>query len=376
MRCSLEAHPGLAAVLVGGAGESATQPPVSSEDLGALCEAEELNALVYQRVAVWPGDPEWSAQVLALVGARAHADVAAELLRGAEIRRVLRALAEAGVRPILMKGAALAYTVYSSPAARARSDTDLLIAEHQVDRTRAVLASLDYGFAVHCSDLFSQFEAQKLDRFGVHHVFDVHWKISTQPVFENLLTYKEALARAQPVPALGDAALALEDVDALMVACVHPTMHHRNDEPVLWVYDVHLLAARLSSRQWEAFGALARSKRVAAVCLHRLHRAQALLGTDVPDAVLSALATSRQREPSAAYLASERRWHDELASSVAALPSLGARARLLRKVVLPDRDYVLDSYGLRGKPFVALLLPALYVHRIARGMRRILAGEK
>ena len=79
-----------------------------------------------------------------------------------------------------------------------------------------------------CDDLFSQFEMQKVDGFGVCHVFDMHWKISTQPVFDSVLTYGEMLPRAQPVPALGPHAMTAGLVDALLLACIHPVMHHQN----------------------------------------------------------------------------------------------------------------------------------------------------
>ena len=39
---------------------------------------------------------------------------------------------------------------------------------------------------------------EKTDAFGVRHVIDVHWKISTQPVFADVLTYEEMRSRAVP----------------------------------------------------------------------------------------------------------------------------------------------------------------------------------
>jgi hypothetical protein len=54
-------------------------------------------------------------------------------------------------------------------------------------------------------------------------------------------------------------------------------------------------------------------------------------------------------EPSAAYLASQKRWRHEFAA-------------------------VQD--GLRGKPLTAWLLPVLYVHRNALGAWKILSGKK
>jgi putative ABC transport system permease protein len=48
----------------------------------------------------------------------------------------------------------------------------------------------------------------------------------------------------------------------------------------------------------------------------------------------------------------------------------------LREVLLPSPDYMLALYGLRGKPLAAWLLPALYLHRNARGAWKVLSGKK
>jgi len=48
------------------------------------------------------------------------------MARVVELREVLAALAGAGLPVLLLKGAALAYTLYPEPHLRDRSDTDLL----------------------------------------------------------------------------------------------------------------------------------------------------------------------------------------------------------------------------------------------------------
>jgi len=45
-------------------------------------------------------------------------------------------------------------------------------------------------------------------------------------------------------------------------------MHHRRAHSLVWVYDVHLLASRLSAPQFDRFAELALEKQVAAVCAH------------------------------------------------------------------------------------------------------------
>ena len=342
----------------------------------SICDAEELSSLVHRRLIESACEDSWPLAIRETLSAQARARTAEELLRGAETRAVVEALAGAGIRPILIKGTPLAYTIYDAPALRPRDDTDLLVADTDVEPARRVLASRGYVTSVHCSELFSQFDVQRVDALGTRHAFDVHWRISTQPVFAGVLTYDELLRRAAPVPLLGPAALAPCAVDALLLACVHPVMHHRNLERVLWIYDIHLLASGLSTEEFRDFVERVHQKRMAAVCAHQLQLAQQTFNTRVPAVVLAALAGTRGSEPSAAYLASQRKWHDELIAGIRGLPTAGARMRMLREVLFPRSRYMFRLYGLAGTPFDWLLLPALYLHRNLRGAWNVVAGKK
>jgi hypothetical protein len=360
------------------AGRSASWPDlnITPDELIALCEGEQLVPLVYQRLAESSCADGWPSSLRDALSDSARRSAGEELLRGAETRAVIDALARSGIQPILIKGTPLAYGWYSTPASRPRDDTDVLIPSTQVASARDVFASLGYMTTVHCSDLFSQFEVQKTDGFGMTHAFDVHWRISTQPVFAELLTHEELLPETVPVPALGASAIAPRAIDALLLACVHPVMHHRSSERVLWIYDIHLLASALSAPEFDAFARLAQRKKVAAICVHGLRLAQVMFGTSVPVSVTAALSRAESREPSAEYLASDRRWHHELIASVRALPSLGERIHLLRGVLFPSPGYMLGAYGLRDKPLGPWILPALYVHRNLRGAWKMMSGKK
>jgi hypothetical protein len=204
----------------------------------------------------------------------------------------------------------------------------------------------------------------------------VHWKISTQPVFADVSSFDELLDGAQPVPVLGPNARAAGPIDALLLACVHPVMHHRNVECGLWIYDIHLLAPRLTASDFDELARRAQQKKVTAICARGLRLAESVFGTTVPAGVVDALAAAGRSEPSAAYLAPERRWHHELVSSLRALPHAGDRVRLLREVLFPRPDYMLAVYGVAGKPLAPLLLPVLYLHRNLRGASRVLLGRK
>jgi hypothetical protein len=341
------------------------------------CASEDLIGLVHQRMPAWSDAGGWPATLCADLAQRARGEAARELVRRNELISVLQALADADVHPILLKGTPVAYEVYSAPASRPRLDTDLLIRREALGRARDAMTNLGYTAPTQCDGelLFCQFALARDDHFGVEHVFDFHWKISTQSVFADVLTYDELAAGAVPVPALGPHARAAGPVHALLLACLHPVMHHRNIERLIWIYDVHLLASRLSAAELGRFAELAIAKRVGAVCAHGLAIARSRCGTRIPDHVMRRL-DSAGNEPSAAYLEPGRRWRHEFVASVRALRRWKDRLRLVSEVLVPGPRYMMGAYGVRSRALGFALLPALYVHRNVHGIWKVLAGRK
>lgn len=342
------------------------------------CADHDVTSLVDERLRGLEKACDWPPGVREALGERARALAAVELLRRRELNAVLDALAAEDIRPIILKGTALAYGLYDNPASRPRVDTDLLIRRHQVDAVRRVMARSGYSSPAYCEGelLFGQFPSTKTDQFGLAHALDFHWKISTQAVFADLLSYDDVSAEALPLPSLGVHARAAGPAHALLLASVHPVMHHRNVESLIWFYDIHLLASRLSERDLDRFAELAVARHVSAICAHQLAGARHRFGTSVSERVITRLSAITPREPSAAYLRMGRRWHDELVSNVRGLPRWADRVRLLREVMLPGPAYMLKAYGLPTSAVSAAMLPALYVHRLASGSWKILAGQK
>ncbi|MGH9147702.1 MAG: nucleotidyltransferase family protein [Vicinamibacterales bacterium] len=348
---------------------------VTPEQFVDSCRAQDLTALIHSRIGPEAG---WPSFVRELLAERVRIDAVEELLRRREIIAVLDALAAKGVSPILFKGTPLAYEVYEAPHLRPRCDTDFLIPRAHVEATRRVLESVGYSSTVYCGGelLFCQFEVQKRDEFGIDHALDVHWKISTQSVFADVLTYEELDAQARPIPALGPHARGAGLLHALLLACLHPVMHHRNDERLIWMYDAHVLASRLSRTEFDQFVALATSKRVLAICAHVLAAARARFNTCLPEPIAQRLKDAPDDEPTAVYLLHDRRWHHELSSNLRGLRRWRDRVRLLREVLFPAPSYMQRTYGLAPGSLGTFLLPMLYLHRGLRGGMNVLAGRK
>ena len=347
---------------------------VSTTELIQACMEQEVATLVHERIG--KSFRECPEEVSVALGQSARAAAAVEILRQIEITAAIEALARAGIKPVMLKGTPIAYTSYRIPSARPRNDTDLIVREPDVEAARQVLAQLGYAPTPHCDDLFSQFEVQKRDALGIAHVFDVHWRISTQTAFATFLTYDELSAHAERVPALGNHARAAGRLHALLLACVHPVMHHQNIERLLWIYDIHLLASALRDADWGRFVELAREKRMTAVCARGLRLARTYFRATVADPAIAQLMAGNGNEPSAEYLEANRRWHDELVSSLGQLPGWRPRLLHLREVLFPSANYMLATYGLQRTLLAPALLPALYLHRNVNGAWKILIGRK
>jgi hypothetical protein len=112
-------------------------------------------------------------------------------VREHELRAVLNQMADAGVRPILLKGAAQDHTHYRRPHLRPRIDTDLMIPASIRDAIARTLIALGYHrpCEVHGALSTGQFHLQKYDRDGLFHALDIHWRVSNVRAFADVLTY-------------------------------------------------------------------------------------------------------------------------------------------------------------------------------------------
>ena len=165
-----------------------------------------------------------------------------EAVRARELRDVLGGLAAAGVHPVLLKGAALAYTHYPQPELRPRSDTDFMIPASARAETARVLGVLGYErpLEIEGDVAIGQFHCAKTDNYGLVHALDVHWRVSNVRAFAGVLSYEELARDAVAVQALGSHAFGASAVHALLVACIHRVAHHGDAPNLLWLYDVVL----------------------------------------------------------------------------------------------------------------------------------------
>lgn len=283
-----------------------------------------------------------------------------------ELRGVLDRLAQANVYPILIKGISLAYTCYQRPYLRPRFDLDLLIRKQDVSTIRRVMEEVGYRRPnqVEGDRIQHQCSYAKVGPTGMIHAYDFHWRLANPELFAGLPSFHDSERLAVSIPVLGKNARGLGDVHALFLACIHQVAHHRATE-LLWLYDIHLLAQRLTGAGWEGFAELAGMTATRAICHHGLELAMQAYQASVPEPVMAMLSKARS-EASAAFLRSGLREIDIQFMNFKKLQGLQARWQLVRQNLFPASSYMLKAYNVANRAW----LPALYVHRILRGAPR------
>ncbi len=308
--------------------------------------------------------PDWIASMhlrdRMLAASRARVAMAAA--EEHELRGVLQACAGAGVRPILLKGAALAYTLYPDPSLRPRRDTDVLIRDDDEPVMRDVLERLGYTppLAPPGRTIRTQF-CYARSHGGIRHVWDIHLRISNVHAYADRLTYADLRADAISIATL-DGVLAPSHVHSSILACLHRVAHHGQEDELLWLIDIHLLGGALSQADRQRLVAIARQTQLSQLVVLGLTRAAEIFGPVFPDDALAELQRAAATEAPQPLISGQLKTIDVLAADLA---SIGWRARigLLREHLIPPRSYMKERYG----RWPTALLPIAYIYRIVRG---------
>jgi hypothetical protein len=322
----------------------------------------------------------WPAEFLVACHEEAMAGVAAEMLQQRELMRVLEALAKAGVRPVLFKGAALAYSHYPRASLRPRNDADLLVPEAAVAAAGEALAALGYARKPGVTGELIAYQScwTRADAHGPIYQVDLHWKVNNAQALASALDYEDLSAHCVAVAALGPYARAPEPAYALLLACMHRAGHmgdphfaeeadHPGGDRLVWLYDMHLLLSRMSAAECDEFVALAARKRMRAVCRDALLRARACFDTPIPPSVAAGLDPHGDDEPSARLL--DGRPALRMLGDFRAIEGMAGRARWLRELFFPPATYMRQKYPDASFAW----LPWLYLRRALHGAWKLLS---
>jgi len=207
---------------------------------------------------------------------------------------VLDVLQSHGLAPIVLKGAALAYTAYPEPAQRTFSDIDLLLPEEEVCRASGVLR--ERGFS-----LDDRAKAPE-HHLAVHYVPDapvgveLHCHLLPRP-HPYAICLEQLRSRSRMARVAGVEARVLAPSDALLVACLHLSYTHRYRWFLLRALTdvLAITASNAKNVDWEGFFETVQRSRASGAVFWPLQLSRRWLDAPIPAWVLSGLAPSTMR---------------------------------------------------------------------------------
>ena len=347
------------------------------EALLACAEEHGVSALLHDKLH----GSAWPREILQALRARAVRQAMWELRHQQLLTETLSALQDIAVQPILIKGTALAYSIYADPVLRTRGDTDFIIPLDAKDRVDQTLRSLGFERQFGVSGEFVSYQANYTRQAaeGGLHTLDVHWKINNSEVLSRLFTYEQLRRDAMMLPLLGPHAYGPSLVDSLLIACMHRATHrmnpyyvkgeaHHDPDRVIWLADIHLIASRLSDQEWHAFIKNANEKGLRGVVDDSLQRTRSAWHTQCPPSL--AVRSDRATVGHASrYLGAgklSQQWMDFVA-----LDGVAAKLALLRESLFPSAAYMRAKFSASRQP-----LAWLYLRRAVSGLLRQVAHAR
>jgi Uncharacterised nucleotidyltransferase len=256
--------------------------------------------------------------------------------------RVTRRLDEAGIRPVILKGPALAHTVYQDPSWRTFEDLDLLVRTLEWRRTCDVLTADDYRREL--PEPHAGFD-ERFGKAAVHWngdgiALDLHRTLVLGP-FGLWLDPDELYDHAVPFSLGGRELLRLDDVDRSIHACLHASLGTLSDQ--LWTVRDVAQCMHAPELDWKVLAERAERWRVVAVVAHAIRSATELLRVPMPrgaSELLEYRPPRSERRALETFLTERRDRGGTAISTLRAIPGLRAKAAYVRALVFPNREFL------------------------------------
>jgi len=305
--------------------------PLNWRVVGELAEREKLLPVLWNRLH------NHTSGIPPAIAERIHAQAAVTEFRMAMTETVLqdvvRRLAAENIRAMLLKGAALATTVYPSFAARPMGDIDILVRPEEAQLAWQCL--VDAGWTVELAGGERFYEGHHhlvglMDPNGLHLVLEIHRSMLPAPG-PFLLDESEVWRDAQPVQLGATTAWVPSSQHQLLHLCIHFGWSNMLFSGLgRTVRDVTALLEH-EKMDWAKFVDLARRTRSYTCAYWTLAIARSLSGARVPDAALVELRPRGHAGPTRAL---ERAC---VASAlIGACPSIGLMQLLWSAAIRPD----------------------------------------
>jgi hypothetical protein len=287
-----------------------------------------------------------------------------------QLQEIIEAFQDEGVRVLVLRGPALAFSLYEDPAMRPSGDLDLLVLPEQVVQARDILESLGYRCLARrfetARDFFREECFVHQESPGNTFPVDLHWvHWELHPFFKGSerVEIEDLFQRGWKVETPTLTFETLHPVDYLIHSAIHLIMIHKNEMRLSWIYDTALLAQHLRvPDDWETLQERCVAWRARLPLEQCLKMAQVWAGLELPEGFDDFSTWPQPTKDESAVWADTMRhhWVTILLKRSLSNPSLLLkRVPSLFRLLFPHPDMVRYCYPTSSN----WLLPLSYVRR-------------
>ena len=287
-----------------------------------------------------------------------------------QLGEIITAFSEQSVRALVLRGPALAFSLYPDPAMRPSGDLDLLVMPEQVIQARGILESLGYRCLAKRFETARDFFREECfihqEKPGNKFPVDLHWvHWELHPFFKGSkkVEIEDLFLRAWKVETPTLVFETLHPVDYLIHSAIHLVMIHKNEMRLSWIYDTALLARHLQvPDDWERLQERSVAWRARLPLEQCLKMAKVWAGLELPEGFddFSTWPLPTEDESAVWEDTMQHHWVTILLKRSLANPSLILkRVPSLLRLLFPHPEMVRACYPISSN----WLLPVSYVRR-------------
>jgi hypothetical protein len=210
-----------------------------------------------------------------------------------QLREIIDAFKKEGVRVLVLRGPALAFSLYPDPAMRPSCDLDLLVIPEDVIKARGILERLGYSCLAKRFEVGRDFFREEcfIDENNPGNTFPVdlhwvHWELHPFLKGSEEVDILDLFQRGWKIETPTLAFETLDPVDYLIHSAIHLVMVHKNEMRLSWIYETALLAQQLKvDDDWKTLQERCVAWRARLPLEQCLKMAQVWAGLELPEGI-------------------------------------------------------------------------------------------
>ena len=283
-----------------------------------------------------------------------------------ELKEILTVLNSAGVKVIVIAGAALAETVYPNIGLRPMSDIDLLVHKTDLSRIEQALNRIGYVWEIGRRD--EQHYHNPDPGLAVHIEIDIHNRL---PYLDSL-SLQGLWTRAVKRPLAGVETLVLSPEDTLIYTAADATIHHARISQICLDDMARIINNAERKTDWLLVTKLIRQYRLEAPLYYALGVAIKQTRINIPPWVLKAIRPvggNRWSLMVYKFVLKERLVLGDDIAPVLRFITRPNRFRLFLELFLPSPGFMKPRYELSSQRSVYFYYPIRMVSLLGRGIK-------